>query len=90
MFFSSKSAFALRHEATGELSSVRLPSGHRHTFRVTPLIGRVAFTYSAPWNVDGEAYTVVYGSKDSASTVVINPDGTIMTRLCYNEPSLGL
>ena len=37
------SAFLLNHAPTGELSSVRIPSGHTHEFRVTPLVGEVVF-----------------------------------------------
>ena len=39
----SGNAFLLDHAPTGELSSVRMPSGHRHEFRVTPLVGEVVF-----------------------------------------------
>ena len=35
--------FRLDHAPTGELSSVRIPSGHKHEFRVTPLVGEVVF-----------------------------------------------
>ena len=36
-------SFTLRHAPTGELQSVRTPSGHTHEFRVTPLVGEVVF-----------------------------------------------
>ena len=39
------SAFNLDHAPTGELSSLRIPSGHKHEFRVTPLVGEVVFRW---------------------------------------------
>ena len=36
-------SFTLNHAPTGELQSVRTPSGHKHEFRVTPLVGEVVF-----------------------------------------------
>ena len=40
---SSGAPFRLDHAPTGELSSVQIPSGHKHEFRVTPLVGEVVF-----------------------------------------------
>ena len=39
----SGAPFRLDHAPTGELSMVRIPSGHKHEFRVTPLVGEVVF-----------------------------------------------
>lgn len=68
--------FELRHEPTGELASVTLPSGHKHEFRVTPLIGQVMFRYTAPWT-SGKPYVVAYDEESAAS--VIYPDGREMS-----------
>ncbi len=68
-------AFALTHDRAGGLAEASTPSGHRHRFRRTTMIGRAVLTHRAPWAERPTMY--VYGGRRRLRGVV-RTDGTTL------------
>ncbi len=70
---SNSSKFTLTHDARGGLESIELPSGHQHSFRTIPHIGKSILLHRPPWNENATKY--VFDGQDQLERV-IRPDGS--------------